>query len=218
MGRDVLIVEDRRILAESLGQALSAVGLEPRLVMEPSLEAVEASLEHDDPAAAIVAIGFGGDSMTESAVGLLTSHGIPTIIMTGGEDRLRMARCVAEGAIGIIDRNSSFSTVASVIKEAAGFESLLSLTEVYRLQDDLRRHQAAVTKRRKPFEQLTERERAVLESLTNGQRAEEIADQAFVSISTVRSQIRAILTKLGVSSQLAAVAMANRADVFDRAK
>ena len=44
-----------------------------------------------------------------------------------------------------------------------------------------------------------------------GHCAEEIANAAFVSISTVRSQIKAILQKLGVNSQLAAVALARRA-------
>ena len=62
------------------------------------------------------------------------------------------------------------------------------------------------------FADLTERERFVLAELMEGHCAEEIAQAAFVSISTVRSQIKAILQKLGVSSQLAAVALARRAD------
>ena len=62
------------------------------------------------------------------------------------------------------------------------------------------------------FADLTERESVVLAELMEGHRAEEIARAAFVSISTVRSQIKAILQKLGVSSQLAAVALARRAD------
>ena len=41
--------------------------------------------------------------------------------------------------------------------------------------------------------------------------AAEIAEQRVVSLATVRSQIRAILRKLEVTSQLAAVAMAHRA-------
>jgi DNA-binding NarL/FixJ family response regulator len=40
--------------------------------------------------------------------------------------------------------------------------------------------------------------------------AEEIAEAQFVALTTVRSQIRAVLQKLGVRSQLAAVAYANR--------
>lgn len=61
------------------------------------------------------------------------------------------------------------------------------------------------------FAALTEREQVVLAELIEGHCAEDIAKAAFVSISTVRSQIKAILQKLGVSSQLAAVAMARRA-------
>jgi hypothetical protein len=45
-----------------------------------------------------------------------------------------------------------------------------------------------------------------------GHCAEEIATSSFVSISTVRSQIKSILQKLGVNSQLAAVALARRVD------
>ena len=61
------------------------------------------------------------------------------------------------------------------------------------------------------FARLTEREQVVLSELMEGHCAEDIAKAAFVSISTVRSQIKAILHKLGVNSQLAAVAMARRA-------
>jgi two-component system nitrate/nitrite response regulator NarL len=61
------------------------------------------------------------------------------------------------------------------------------------------------------FASLTEREQFVLSELMEGHGAEDIAKAAFVSISTVRSQIKAILQKLGVNSQLAAVAMARRA-------
>lgn len=62
-----------------------------------------------------------------------------------------------------------------------------------------------------PFTVLTEREQVVLAELVEGHCAEEIANAAFVSISTIRSQIKSILQKLGVNSQLAAVALARRA-------
>ena len=45
-----------------------------------------------------------------------------------------------------------------------------------------------------------------------GSSAEQIARQTFVSLSTVRSQIAAVLSKLGVNSQLSAVAAARAAD------
>lgn len=46
--------------------------------------------------------------------------------------------------------------------------------------------------------------------LTTGGSAQEIADEIVVSLATVRSHIRSVLRKLGVRSQLAAVALANR--------
>ena len=69
---------------------------------------------------------------------------------------------------------------------------------------------ASVVRALSPFEQLTMREREVLAALVDGLTAEEIAETHFVALTTVRSQIRAVLQKLGVRSQLAAVAYANR--------
>lgn len=57
---------------------------------------------------------------------------------------------------------------------------------------------------------LTAREAQVLDLLMCGGSAQEIADRLVVSLSTVRTHIRAIMHKLGVSSQLAAAAMAWR--------
>jgi len=74
----------------------------------------------------------------------------------------------------------------------------------------LREHRAAERARLAPFERLTTRERIVLGALMDGASAEEIAKSSFVSLATVRSQIRSILEKLSVHSQVAAVALAHR--------
>ena len=56
---------------------------------------------------------------------------------------------------------------------------------------------------------LTPRESDVLDHLRRGHSAEEIARADHVALSTVRAQIRSVLAKLGVRSQLQAVARAN---------
>lgn len=58
------------------------------------------------------------------------------------------------------------------------------------------------------FERLSPREQNVLISLMKGATARQIAEKDCVSLATVRSQIRSIISKLGVSSQLAAVVLA----------
>jgi two-component system nitrate/nitrite response regulator NarL len=67
------------------------------------------------------------------------------------------------------------------------------------------------TNRSNPLAVLTGREGSILVELMAGHRAEIIAANGYVSISTVRSQIKSILQKLGVNSQLAAVALARQA-------
>lgn len=61
-----------------------------------------------------------------------------------------------------------------------------------------------------PFTTLTAREQVVLQHLQQGRSACEIAALDFVTISTVRTQIRGILVKLKAKGQLDAVAMANK--------
>lgn len=63
------------------------------------------------------------------------------------------------------------------------------------------------------IESLTARERTVLHHMMEGRCAEEIAALDYVAVTTVRSQIRNVLWKLGVNSQLAAVAYVRRLQV-----
>ena len=85
---------------------------------------------------------------------------------------------------------------------------MLSTAKRYELMAELRSARAARYKDLAPFKTLTSREQAVLAGLAQGRRAEIIAAAAFLSEGTVRSQIRSVLAKLGVNSQLEAVALA----------
>ena len=74
-------------------------------------------------------------------------------------------------------------------------------------QHQRRQEQAKAVEQR--LLRLTERERTVLEHLARGRRAQSIADACGVSLATTRTQIRAVLQKLGVACQLEAVALLN---------
>lgn len=204
----VLIAEDRKLLAESLAAALSASDVRVEIAAEPSLAAILEAVDAVEPSVAVVAMGIGSGRLTEDVIGALCEQGIPTVVMTGGKDRLRLARCVAEGAIGIIDKSMDVQTLAQMVRDAGGAGSMLSERQRYELEDELRRHRANLRERLKPLETLTSREREVLMGLTRGHRAQEIAELSFVAVSTVRSQIKSILRKLGVRSQIQAVALA----------
>ena len=59
-------------------------------------------------------------------------------------------------------------------------------------------------------EQLTPREVEVLTAMSEWLTTEEIAEKLFVSVNTVRTHVRNILTKLGVSRRNAAIREALR--------
>jgi DNA-binding NarL/FixJ family response regulator len=79
----------------------------------------------------------------------------------------------------------------------------------------LRRRRAEDTQLRAPFDRLTPREKQVLRAIAEGHNVETIAERWVVSRSTVRTQVRGILTKLEVSTQIAAVARARQAGWLD---
>ena len=88
---------------------------------------------------------------------------------------------------------------------------LLSPTTERDLLGELQLHRRDHAMRLAKFQNLSNRESEVLWALMMGKSAGEIAEESFVSIATIRSQIKAILRKLEVNSQLAAVALAYQA-------
>jgi DNA-binding NarL/FixJ family response regulator len=86
--------------------------------------------------------------------------------------------------------------------------------ERHRLLAELRAWRARDRAEHEPYLRLSPRERDVLRALAQGGSVADIAQRAFVSVATVRTQVRAILQKLGVSSQLEAVALAHRLGWF----
>ena len=132
-------------------------------------------------------------------------------VLTGETSQPQWGECIEAGAARVLSKAVSFNELLErvtmlldnvVERHNAEREELLSL---------LRKHREEERQRLAPFEQLTDREREVLLALSRGLPAEEIAASLFVSIATVRTHIRAILQKLGVKSQLAAVTLALRA-------
>lgn len=107
-------------------------------------------------------------------------------------------------ALAVLDADQPFSDLAAALDGllrtgTGGHRRLAGAAELHRREAEARR-----------FTALTSREQDVLGELIAGHSAAEIAAGQHVSLATVRSHIRAVLAKLGVSSQLAAVALAHR--------
>jgi DNA-binding NarL/FixJ family response regulator len=207
----VLIVEDHGLLAESLLLALRAEGLDAERVAPVTIDGILSEARRLSPTVVLLDLDLGGE--IGSSVGLippLQELGAQVVMVTGITDPARLAECLEAGATGLIDKTTSFDQLVDSVREVAELGTIVSPTRREALLAELRRQRRDDQRRREPFERLTPREREVFAALMDGKPAEVIATESFVSLATVRSQIRTILLKLGVNSQLAAVALVRR--------
>ncbi|HEX2064521.1 MAG TPA: response regulator transcription factor, partial [Acidimicrobiales bacterium] len=208
----LLIVEDHELLSGTLALALQQRGLRVEALNGPDREAVVRRAAELAPVLVLLdldlgpALGNGVDLIRP-----LVAAGARVVIMSGDTSRPRLGACVEAGASGIVSKASRFDDLVEAVQRSADGRDLLPEGERLRLLAELRESRRASHERLAPFASLSPREQAVLARLMAGESAETIAEHSYVSLATVRSQIRAILLKLGVNSQLAAVALARDA-------
>ncbi len=208
-GTRVLIVEDHALLAQSLMFALRAEGLSVALADDLSAEGILVASRRHQPDIVLLDLDIGGELGTSlSLIGVLQERGARVVMVTGVTDRGRLGACIEAGAIGLISKADPFEELVEGVKEAVTLGTLLSPAQRDDLLAELRRQRTEAARSRRRFEQLTPREAQVLGGLIDGLTADQIARRSVVSLATVRSQIRAVLLKLGVHTQLAAVALA----------
>lgn len=208
----VAIVDDHAFVAESLARAIQERGLAIAHIVHPGDCQHVDVVRHLNPDLVLVDLTladgtiFGLDLLTK-----LASLRLRAAVFTGSEDEALLGECLERGAVGIINKSAPFQRTLELIQAALNHETVNPEGDSYRWllaalrERDDRKHRQA------PFDQLTAREQAVLAALIDGKTPDEIAVDNFVSVVTIRSQIRTMFAKLGVHSQIAAVAKAREA-------
>ena len=207
----LVIVDDHELLAQSLALAFSRDGIEA-VVLAPTSDAeILDAITSTGPALVLLDLMLGALGASLPLIEPIRALGADVVIMTGEENPIAWAECYEAGASDVVSKSEAFATLVDRISAIAAGQRVHTEARRAEFLGMLRDHRQSETVRLEPFERLTAREREVLAYLLEGVAAEEIADRTFVALATVRSHIRAILTKLGVNSQLAAVAAARHA-------
>lgn len=206
----VLLIEPHLLLAESLAEGLRAHA-RAEVEVRSGGPTVQQLAEGLDPAGhEVVVVGLRSSDVPTQVLPVLLRLGARVLVVTSGDDPALLAASLEAGAAGVFTTKQPLAELARYIADAARGVTLLSpiaRTELVGLVRD-RRHDRA--RALALLDTLTASEEAVLADLSHGRTPEEIARDRFVAVSTVRSQIRSILVKLGVNSQLAAVTLAFR--------
>lgn len=112
------------------------------------------------------------------------------------------------GAVGFLPKGVSTDRVAEGIARARNGENPVFLQELIGMVDNIVARNQVVEDLEERFATLTTRELEVLQALSQGHTAHDVAKLLFVSYATVRTHINRILTKTNTASQLEVVVLA----------
>ncbi len=195
------------VMAERLGYQVATVALggDDELVLEVGGAAVELVVLVVEGEREPTSLRTTWASSTWHISARLTARfcaeGIGVLAVGAGGRAGALATCVAQGAAVVLDLDELQVQLSHAADAPTADDSWDGRVGGERIPPPM---EALVL--------LTTSERRVLFDPTTGRSAQDIADELVVSVTTVRSHIRSILRKLGVRSQLAAVAIANSQD------
>lgn len=147
------------------------------------------------------------------ATRLITSEpNAPVVLVLASEDSTDVLDSILAGATSFLFKHADAAELAQGIKRAAAGESALAPSVTVRLVSRLRELESArqvETQRSAPVS-LTLREREVLRLVADGRDNCTIGRELYISSSTVKHHVAAILSKLGASNRAQAAAEAVR--------
>lgn len=207
----VLVVDDQPLFADALAAALTNVGLPATSCGPPGEHAIETA-RRLRPSVVLLDLSFGAEDGVD-LVPELKRSGAKVLAVSGTEDRSHFGAALSAGADGYVPKGAPFDDLLAAIHRAESGENLLPADERSELIAAVGRARLERAAARHKLNLLTPAELRVLERLAAGWTVREIANDSFVSMSTVRAQIRSIHTKLEVGHQLAAVAVLHSAGI-----
>jgi DNA-binding NarL/FixJ family response regulator len=207
--RRVLLVEDYPLVARVIALALTQRDLEVEIPVGFTPDIVLRTARRFQPDIALLDFWLG-DADALDLIGPLAGMGIPVTMLTGMTDPRLLGECLDRGAVGIINKTDPPAVMMERIEAALAGTTVLSPMVRQQLIDEARRAREGRARELAVFQRLDPREQRVLRLMIEGKSAHEMAVSELISISTVRAHIRAIVAKLGVDSQLEAVALARQ--------
>jgi RNA polymerase sigma factor (sigma-70 family) len=208
----LLICDDHKILTDALA---TVVELDEELTLvAPPVHAAEEAIalaEEVLPDVVLMDIVFKGGGMSGIEATRKIKEASPStkvVVMTAHDDDHLLVEAVEAGASGFLSKDEAAQEVLAAAKAAADGEVLIDPTTLTRLLAQVAREREAQRDALKLLNDLTEREREILQLLAEGKRNDDIAKQLYISPQTVQTHVRNILGKLRVHSKLEAVSFA----------
>jgi DNA-binding NarL/FixJ family response regulator len=208
----VLIIEDHALFSESLALALSIEGYDVRCVPLPASRGLGHLLGSATPLyprIALLDLDLGPLVDGVQLITPLVRAGIHVVVVTGSIDKARWGESLRYGARTVLAKTQPLNDILATVRRINQGLPVMDHVEREQLIQLWREQREKLQILRDRLELLTPRERDVLGQLMKGHQVREIAHESVVSEATVRTQVKSILAKLEVCSQLGAVGLAH---------
>jgi DNA-binding NarL/FixJ family response regulator len=212
----VMIVDDHRMVAESLEKSLSEDQAFKVVALAGTVAEALAKVEAAAPDVVLMDCGFPDGTGVQAAEAIRWRLPDTTIVFVAADaSDEAMIAAVEVGARAYILKTQPLSDLTDAIRRTAAGEMLIPAEELPRLLRN--RHTAfrAKAEQEALADRLTDREGQILKLMATGHDPSAVADYLCLELTTVRWHVKNILGKLGVHSQLAAVARAVEAGLVD---
>ncbi|NYI75672.1 response regulator transcription factor [Nocardioides panzhihuensis] len=212
----VALVDDHTLFAESLELALTFEGYDAHRVdlpVEPQSEARLASLiMRSQPRIVLLDLDLGQHGSGIRLIPPLARSGADVVVVTSSADESRWGHTLHAGARTVLSKTVPLGEIMGTVRRLNYGLSVLDVDDRERWIRAWAGQEKEMIELRRRLAELSPRESQVLEHLMNGSTVGEIAKLRVVSEATVRTQVKSILAKLGVSSQIAAISIAHKAE------
>lgn len=137
---------------------------------------------------------------------------VRVIVLTSFLDDEKMYPVIEAGAFSYLLKTSRASEIADAIRAAARGQSVLESQVASKMMNRFRRPPQTASQ---PHEDLTDREMEVLKLIALGKSNQEIADDLFIGIKTVKYHLTNLFGKLSVEDRTQAAIYAHRNGLAD---
>jgi DNA-binding NarL/FixJ family response regulator len=208
LDRTVLIVDDHRSFAESLAYSLGGrTGFSVIGVANNADTAVDyAFRERPDAIVLDIRLGLDDGLAVARRIRERQPHAV-IVVISACDDWSWIARAASAGANGYVAKSGSLGELVDVLRAAR--------SDAFLIAPSLRQRAHRPSADDAVRSPLTARETEVLALLDNGVGPKQIARVLNISVNTCRGYVKSMYAKLGVGSQLEALATARRYSLID---
>jgi two-component system, NarL family, nitrate/nitrite response regulator NarL len=199
----LVLCDDNLLLGEALAPALAASGHRVAAITT-SLAGGLAAVRAHKPDACLIDLRFPGeDGLAGIRAIMQRNPGTSVVILARAADPSAVCEARKLGVAGFISKDCNVAQITQALDAVAAGETVFEPALPTRPATPRRRAGQRVY-------ELTPREKEVLRRIVEGQGTGQMAKEMNISISTLRSYVKTLLSKLGTHSRLQAAALASR--------